>query len=256
VVPHKLLPPIINMRKLFIFFLISTINLCAIYAEPTPYDNGAVAALPEPLPKAFVDYQLLPLSRSPDSKYGLIYPKLSRLNDLWDTKRLILVRLTPFKVLADIPMRYSHLAFKTKSDYCVSWTKDSSSFLMVEGIKWGADKVFLCEILPNKKIALTDLTIKIVHILRPYYLKSKAKPYSDKIEFIFVRDDRGVTNESGELIGDKGWIFTSDGNIKVDCTCTSNPSPYSTDAWFAKYTAIWNREKKCFTGETFTGKQW
>jgi len=127
-------------------------------ADPNEdYSNGVIPTPtpPCPFPEQFKDYQILPSSISPDKQYALIYQKRSVLYDLKEYS-LYLVHLNPFRILTAIPLRYSNLAGNAHGSYAVNWSKDSLAVVMVEGRKWGADKVFLTTIRNGNVGSITD----------------------------------------------------------------------------------------------------
>ena len=115
--------------------------------KPTPasrYSEGEEPILPEPLPAAYRDYQVLPGTFSPDEHYALLYPKRSRLYSL-DDYGLYLVTFHPFRVLSRLPLGHSNLCLNARCDYVCRWAADSSVVVMVAGGRWGAERVSAAE---------------------------------------------------------------------------------------------------------------
>lgn len=222
---------------------------CTI-AGPVTYDGYRSTSLKVPLPKAYAVYQLLPGSMSPDGKFGMIFPKRDVLFDMFDkgTARLILVRLAPFSELVDIPLGYSTLTGNANCHYTISWTKDSQAFLMIQGTKWGADRVYLGELDEERRAKLTDLAEKVAAIVRPDFKKSGAPPYNDTFQYVFDYEDRFSKSDTG------GWKFMKSGNVKIDCTCTTDPKGIEKNHWTVAWMGVWNRRKQQFEKTTLTRK--
>ena len=197
-------------------------------AHPTPSD-----ALPSP----FTDFCILTGSESPNGQFGVIYPKRDKIFEASDrgADRLALVRLSPFRVLCDIPRGHSSLTVGHGS-YSFSWTPDSSAFLMVQGIRWGPDRVYLGELSTPTNPVLTDLAAHVAERLRPAFKASMMPRYNDNFDFIFDLEDRDSTTG--------GWEFTNAGDVSIDCTCTNNPKPLDLSTWKIRWQGVWKRSER------------
>jgi hypothetical protein len=192
------------------------------------------------LPEKFKDYQLLPGSLSPDRKFGIILPKRDVLFERFadGTARFVLATVSPFSEISDIPRGYSNLT--GNACYTIHWSRDSTAFLFEQGIKWGADRVYLGEISGQRRLTLTDLAAKVTELVKPEFKASGLRPYNDTVDFIFDAEDRFSTSDTG------GWSFTPEGNVAVDCTCTTDPKFSGPGAWTIVWKGVWKRDEKRF----------
>jgi hypothetical protein len=117
---------------------------------------------------------------------------------------------------------------------------------MVQGIKWGADRVYLGELVAEGKPRLTDLAAHVAKRLRPDFKESGLLPYNDTFDFVFDAEGRKQYDESRNIAADQGWQFNDEGNVKIDCTCTNAPKPGDTKGkkWTVKWTGVWDRKKQ------------
>ena len=208
------------------------------------YVFGYEPPLPEPLPREFKDFQLLPRTQSPDGKFGILFPKRSRFFEV--PHRMVLVQWGPFKVIDDLPI--GPVPGGNRQDYCVQWNRDSQTFLLVETERWGPEAVYLVELNANAKPMFTEFTKPITDKLRPHFLRSGEANYNDSTEFIFDHEHR-LTLSSGGILADRGWQFTEDGNVKIDCCCNSAPKVMGERRWKVQWTGIWDRKQRRFTQE-------
>ena len=86
---------------------------------------------------------------------------------------------------------------------------------------------------------VTDLTEKIKIILEPGYQQSKAAPYNENFHFVFDMGMQGISQQN-QLVGDKSWRLTPEGNVKVDCTCTTDPKQMDPNRWNVQWTGTWD----------------
>jgi hypothetical protein len=215
-------------------------GLIRAIADPnTDYSNGVIPAPPCPFPKQFKDYQILPSSISPDKQYALIYPKRSVLYQLKEYS-LYLVSLNPFRILTAIPLRYSNLAGNAHGSYAVNWSKDSLAVVMVEGRKWGADKVFLTTIRNGNVGSITDLTEKITFEVDPDFTESKASRFNYCNDFLFYADR---TTE---------WNFLNNTQVQINCICTTDPAGEKEKAWTVRFQGVWDIHKGEFSSQKIT----
>jgi hypothetical protein len=205
-------------------------------ADPnTDYSNGVIPTLPCSFPEQFKDYQILPASISPDKQYALIYPKRSVLYDLKEYS-LYLVALNPFRILTIIPLRWSNLAENTHGWYRVNWSKDSSAVVMIEGSKWGADKVYLTTVRNGNAGSLTDLTQQVAGEVEDSFLQSKASRFNEFYEFWID----GHSN---------GWEFLNNNQIQIRNECTNDPKSLDKKPWDVRFEGVWDISKREFTSK-------
>ena len=235
-------PPICwNLVSRFIGVAVFALMVCgsALGNSTVDYSNGVIPTPPCPFPEQFKDYQTLPDSISPDKKYALIYPKRSVLYDLKEYS-LYLVNLNPFRILTAIPLRYSNLAEDAHGSYAVNWSKDSLAVVMVEGIKWGADKVFLTTIRNGNVGSVTDLTEKITFEVDPDFTESKASRFNYCNDFLFKADNTE-------------WNFLNNTQVQINCICTTDPvGEIEKDSWTVRFQGVWDISKGDFTSKTIT----
>ena len=235
-------PPI--FRNLFSRFVgVAVVALfvggSALGSPSTDYGNGVIPTPPCPFPEQFKDYQILPDSISPDKQYALIYPKRSVLYDLKEYS-LYLVSLNPFRILTVIPMHRSNLSENAHGSYGVNWSKNSSAVVMIEGTKWGADKVFLTTIRNGNVGSITDLTEAITFQVDQDFTESKASRFNYCNDFLFYDD------ESTE------WNFLNNTQVQINCICTTDPLGEKTNAWTVRFQGVWDISKGKFTSGTIT----
>jgi hypothetical protein len=203
----------------------------AFAAEQT-YDSGFEPVPPSPFPAKFKDYQILPGTIAPDKRHALIYPKRSLLYQLADYG-LYLAQLKPFRVVTQIPLEHSNLAGNAHGSYDVDWAKDSSAVVVVEGIKWGPDKVFLVPIRSGNAGKLVDLTAEVRKQLQPDFNAAHADRYNNVFDFIFDDETPGT------------WQI-KDGTVIIQCMCTTDPKGLEEHAWTATFKGIWDIAKARF----------
>jgi len=210
----------------------------AIADPSTDYSNGVIPTPPCPFPEQFKDYQILPSSISPDGQYALIYPKRSVLYDLKEYS-LYLVSLNPFRILTIIPLRWSNLADSSHGWYQVKWSKDSSAVVMIEGAKWGADRVYLATIRNGNAGSLTDLTQQVTREVEDSFLQSKASRFNNFYEFWID----GYSN---------GWQFLNNNQIQIRNECTNDPKNLEKNPWGVRFEGVWDISKGEFTSKKIT----
>jgi hypothetical protein len=211
-------------------------------ADPnTDYSNGVIPTPPCPFPEQFKDYQILPSSISPDGQYALIYPKRSVLYDLKEYS-LYLVSLNPFRILTLIPLRWSNLAENAHGWFQVNWSKDSMAVVMIEGSKWGADKVYLTTIRNGNVGTITDLTEKITFEVDPDFTESKASRFNYCHDFLFY-DSYDRTTE---------WNFINNTQVQINIICTSDPVGEKERAWTVRFQGVWDISQGKFTSKKIT----
>ena len=212
------------MKFLIVFSLSLSWVVRTFCAEET-YDGGF-----EPKPPSFAaaykDYQILPGTFSVDRRYALIYPKRSILYQL-DNPKLFVAELKPFRIVKEIPLRYSNLAANAHGSYWVDWAKDSSGVVVVEGRKWGPDRVFFVPVHDGKDAKIVDLTAEVEKQVRPDFEEARAEHYNDIVDFIFDSDPPGT------------WHIT-DGTVVVECTCTTDPKGLDQHSWTARFKGTWD----------------
>ena len=205
-------------------------------ADPNEdYSNGVIPTPPCPFPEQFKDYQILPSSISPDKQYALLYPKRSVLYDLKEYS-LYLVSLNPFRILTIVPLRWSNLAENTHGWYGVNWSKDSSAVVIIEGSKWGADKVYLVTVRSGIAGSITDLTQEVTSEVESDFLQSKASRFNDNFEFIF----EGTST---------GWDFLNNKQIQIRYKCTNDSKSLSKKSWNVRFEGVWDISKGEFTSK-------
>ena len=210
-----------------------------VNADPNEdYSNGVIPTPPCPFPEQFKDYQILPSSISPDGQYALIYPKRSVLYQLKEYS-LYLVSLNPFRILTIIPLRWSNLAENTHGWYQVNWSKDSSAVLMIEGSKWGADRVYLATIRNGNAGSLTDLTQQVTREVEDNFLQSKASRFNEFYEFWIDG-------------GSNGWDFLNNNQIQIRNECTNDPKKVNKKPWDVRFEGVWDISKGEFTSKKIT----
>ena len=196
------------------------------------------------LPDAFAGYELLPGTTSPTGKFGLIYPSRDALPNIPKPK-LLLVALPTGDPIINIPLGNSRL-IEGNSDYYVTWNKASSAVLVVQGGKWGADKVYLAR-LGSERPGITDITGAIRQILQPCDLKSGARPFNSTLGFIFDKGTRVTWNKDNLVASDSGWRFGPGHTVLIDCTCTTDPKEMDPNRWAVNFTGTWDMRANTFT---------
>ncbi len=212
----------------------------------TDYASGYEPPLPEPLPHEFRDFQLLPRTQSPDKKFGILFPKRSRFFDV--PHRMVLVQWGPFTVINDLPI--GPVPGGNREDYCVQWNRDSKAFLLIETERWGPEAVYLVELNGNAKPTFTEFTNPIANKVRPHFMRSEEAKYNNSTEFVFDNEDRLTRSRGGGgILADRGWLFTEEGNVKIDCCCNSNPKGLGERRWKVQWTGILDTKQRRFTQE-------
>ncbi len=163
------------MKQQFTVFIILIVSAMTTFAAEHSYDAEFEPTPPEPFPADYKDYQILPFSFSPNQKMALIYVKRSLLYSLPGCSPLFLAALKPFRVLTEIPLDHSNLAANAHGYYAVNWAHDSSALVVIEGRKWGPDKVFLVPIRDGKAGLVADLTAEVKKFGTPQKLNSFKK---------------------------------------------------------------------------------
>ena len=200
------------------------------------------------LPAEFNGYELLPGTTSPDGKFGLIYPRIKSdpgyANELSvPNPALVLVALPAGTPVTNVPLGFSTLTLGNSS-YYATWNKTSTAVLIVEGIKWGADKVFLVDIAGKPRIS--DITAEIRKILQPLFARSGAPRFNDTFDFIFDYENR-LKCERKQVVFDSGWQFGPDQTVLVNCTCTTDPKKIEPKRWTVNFTGTWDIKTGRFT---------
>ena len=195
------------------------------------------------------DYALLPTTTSPNGQYGLTFPKLKTQPgyppELAPNPALTLVALPGETPVAKLPLGNSTL-ITGMNDYYVVWNEGSTAVLVVEGMKWGADKVVLVN-LASGQPQIADITSEIRGMLAPLFAKSGARPFNDNFNFILDRENR-VKYQGTQAPSDSGWQFGPQGTVLVDCTCTSDPKRFA-----VRCKGTWNIDAKRFSELRVTG---
>lgn len=198
-------------------------------------------AAPGALPAEYKGHELLDDSFSPDKRYAMMCIKREVLDESEDTKqRLFLVAVAPFRVVAEIPVHNSDL-LRGHSTHAVKWMPDSSAVLMIEGIKWGPDKVYLVPIQNGQAGKIVDLTAEVEQRVRPDYKKSGAARYNDAYDFLFA---------DSEEVGD-GFALRKDGQAVIDCICTTDPKHMENISWAVRFRGVWNVANARMTKASF-----
>ncbi len=205
--------------------------------------------VPADLPAEYKGDKILPSSVSPDGQYGLLFPRADAVADM-KHPRLFLVALKPFRVLVEVPLRDSDL-LDSRSYYAVNWAKDSSAVAVIEGSKWGPDRVFVVPIQTGQAGKPVDLTAAVEKIVRPDFLKSKAERYNDYYEFVFDSEDNVTAGEPGSASTEKGWDMSTPGRVGIFCTCTTDPKGVVKKSWTVRFLGTWDIAQGKFIRQTF-----
>lgn len=213
------------MRILFLSLLMAA----TLSVQGAAYDDGVVPQPPAPFPTAFKDYQILPDTTSPDGKYALIYPRRDVLFSLKDYA-LYLVTLNPFQIVAIIPRHWSNLAANAHGSYQVIWWKDSTAALVIEGTKWGPDKVVLATLRKGHVDSLSDLTQRVVEAVTEDFKNSGAEPFNEFYDFIFYSEGKD----------ENAWRFLNSQQIAIDCILTTDPKDIVEHRWTVRFQGLWN----------------
>lgn len=201
--------------------------MAALSLQGAAYDEGVEPHPPITFPAKFKDYQILPETLSPDRKYALIYPRRDVLYSLKDSA-LYLVALSPFQVLTTIPQQSSNFARNAHGSYQAMWQRDSTAVLVIEGIKWGPDKVFLATIRDESVDSVNDLTQQVVDAVIQDFRKSGAEPYNEFSNFIFY----STGNDSSD------WRFLNSQQIAINCVLTTDPKDIVEHRWTIRFQAV------------------
>lgn len=212
--------------KLLAVFSLSLLAVAGSLSAEQTYDDGFEPKPPSPFPTLYKDYQILPDTFSPDGKCALIYPKRSVLYQL-DAPRLFAVKLKPFQILREIPLRYSNLAANAHGSYAIDWAKDASYVVVVEGRKWGPDRVFLVPVHTAKDAKIVDLTGEVEKQVRPDFEKARAAHYNEIVDFIFDDEIPGTWQVKG-------------GTVVIACMCTTDPKGLEARSWSATFKGVWD----------------
>lgn len=213
--------------------ILSLLMAATLSAQVPAYDDGVVPQPPAPFPTAFKDYQILPDTTSPDGKDALIYPRRDVLFSLKDYA-LYLVTLNPFQILATVPQHWSNLAANAHGSYQVIWWKDSTAVLVIEGTKWGPDKVVLATLRKGHVDSLSDLTRRVVEVVTEDFKTSGAEPFNEFYDFIFYSEGKD----------EKAWRFLNSQQIAIDCILTTDPKDVVEHRWTVRFQARWNISTK------------
>lgn len=213
------------MNKTASIILALLIPCASAWADDRSYDSGFEPKPPTPFPAAYKDYQILPDSFSPDKRYALIYPKRSLLFGL-PKYGLFLAELNPFKVVTEIPLKYSTLTASGRGYYDLHWANNSSAVVVVEGIKWGAGSVFLVPIHKGVAGKIVDLTDEVRKQVMADFNKVKPPRYNEYFAFIFVSDH-------------DWWGINDKGQVEIQVTCTTQPKP-GPKPWQGTFKGLWD----------------
>ena len=206
---------------------LSLLTAATLSLQGAAYDDGVVPQPPAPFPTAFKDYQILPDSTSPDGKYALIYPRRNVLFSLKDYA-LYLVTLNPFQILVIIPQHWSTLTANAHGSYQIIWWKDSSAVLVIQGTKWGPDKVVLATLRKGHVYLLSDLTQRVVEAATEDFKNSGAEPYNEFSNFIFY----STGNDASD------WRFLNSQQIAINCILTTDPKDIIEHRWTIRFQAV------------------
>ncbi len=221
--------------------------------KPTPaarYSDGEEPVLPQPLPDAYCDYQILPGTFSPNGDYALLYPKRSRIYSL-DDFGLYLVTVHPFRVLSRLPLGHSNLCLNARCDYVCRWAANSSAVVMVAGGRWGAERVSAVSLSAGRVLHHAELTAPVRRLVQPDFLRSKAERYNEYYDFVFS-DDYFADGRYTEIAWDAGWVPDTLGRVHVDCVCTNNPKIPESKDWKVHFTGLWDLKRGKFVEQQFT----
>jgi len=220
---------------------LSLLLAATVSAQGPAYDDGVVPQPPAPFPTALKDYQILPDTASPDGKYALIYPRRDVLFSLKDYE-LYLVTLNPFQIRAIIPRHWSNLTANTHGSYQVIWWKDSTAVLVIEGAKWGPDKVFLATLRKGHVDSLSDLTQRVVEAVTDDFKNSGAEPFNDYYDFIFYSEGNDAD----------AWRFLDSQQIAINCILTTDPKDIVEHRWTVRFQGLWSISKKTLSDTKIT----
>jgi hypothetical protein len=107
---------------------------------------------------------------------------------------------------------------------------------MIEGSKWGADRVYLATIRNGNAGSLTDLTQQVTSEVDSDFLQSKASRFNDTFEFIFF----GYST---------GWDFLNNNQIQIRYQCTNDPKSLSKKSWNVRFEGVWDISKGEFASK-------
>jgi hypothetical protein len=214
------------------------------------YSDGEEPVLPQPLPAAYRDYQILPGTFSPNRDYALLYPKRSRIYNL-NKFGLYLVTVRPFRVLSRLPLGHSNLCLNARCDYVCRWAANSSAVVMVAGSRWGAERVSAVSLSAGRVLHRAELTAPVRRFVRPDFLRSKAERYNEYYDFLFS-DDYFAGGRYTEIAWDAGWVPDKLGRVHVDCVCTNNPKIPEPKDWKVHFTGLWDLKRRKFVEQQFT----
>ncbi len=231
------------MNKIFFVIIVWFTHALTAHGDTQSdlYSSNHESLPPAPFPAAYKDYQILPGTVSPDQQYALIYPKRSRLYEL-PHYGLSLVALKPFRVISELPLGDSNLAENARCYFESKWAKNSSTVVMIAGIRWGPGTVSVTALREGKVVKQTELTAEVRRLVQADFQKSHAKPYNDYYEFVFTP----YYASKGELIvvpknpKQQGWDLDGAGCVQIDCVGTTDPKNIDPSSWTVHFTGVWD----------------
>jgi len=206
-----------------------------------------------PFPKPYQDYIVYPQSQSPDHHYGFLYPARSVVFDL-PSVSMYLITLKPFGIVSEMPSYEGHLAISSGGFFVANWAKDSSAVVIIYGMKWGPDTVYLIPLHEGKVGKIVDLTEEITKLAEPDFKKSKAEPFNDHFSFIFDDSDHTKADATSDnVIRDDGWTINAQNQVIINCTLSSNPKHDTGMAsWTGTVKGLWDISQGKFVSVKFT----
>jgi hypothetical protein len=220
-----------NLSRLVLTTLAPIAVFAADEADPAPPKP------PAPFPAEYKDYQILPDTISPNDKFALIYPNREVVVEM-KKPRLYAVELKPFRIVTEIPLGYGLLTTGHGS-YAAEWSKDSSTALLIEGGKWGPEKVLIISVAGEKPAKPLDLSAEVRKLLQPDFAKAKPEHFNEFFDYIFETDDA------------EKWKLTDKNTVTIHCTCTTDPKGLSKHPWTAHFQGTWDFAKGAFSEKKF-----
>lgn len=239
------------MERILLISLALAAFCVAIKADQNDdYSSGIIPDRLSVWPKALEDYQELPGSRSPDGRYGFIYPRRNVVETISDPK-LYLSRLRPFQILANVPVKYGNLCENTGSSYFVKWAPDSSDAVFYVGGKKGPFHIFAVSVKDHQHASLVDLEVPIRKLVQSSYDHSNAPRFNDYFDFIFIDEDyiRDSNNKPVEV--DASWTPNDRRQVLVKCICTNDPKRLEKILWEVVFEGVWDINRACFVEHHF-----
>jgi hypothetical protein len=201
------------------------------------------------LPTKYADYMIAPDSRSPDGKFGVMYPKTKLCGDdpkTWAAKgcKDYLVALRPFQILTTLDSEWPEFENKNHGGMRTTWAKDGSAVLVTLDQKWGPNDIFLYEIDNGKVSRSTKLLQSLRDLLVSDCKKALPGQTDDCSDFVFVaEDEEGVCQ------------FADSSQVRLHVTASTDPKETpGRKEWVGTADATWDIPKAEFTSQKVTRK--